>query len=712
MRRSILGILVALLLANSALFGCSAQNTSGSQTTSESSLEKTQQSDNASSATTARTGAKWIDSGLYGTFKDAGDIRLEDDFVAYVNRDWAKTAQIPDGETVTSSRVELQRDNDQKKISLLSGEGKDDAELTSMQNLYRVLGDWDARNARGYDDLKPHLDDIAGIKSIDDLNRYFSDPQRNLLGNPMISTTIHQSQLDSSINVMDLSPTQPGDPSTYFEKSENGEEGVQLHADRQMTEYMLTRAGYSQSEAKGIFDKYIDFEQRFAPATIEFMKQRMTEDTKTLVNEYSGDELDSLFKNIPIRSIYEGLGYDMSGKVQITVPDALELYDELYTDANVEDIKACVLVRTIQNFTDYLDRETYEKKAEFYEPVTGTNSVPANDQYALSTAYDMIPGMIDKLFVEYCFNPKVKDQITDITRMMLDAYREMLNGEEWLSGETRAAAIEKLDTMKLHICYPDELPDFSVIKIKSPEEGETVFEAWKTTSDFNRAKNAAKLHLRNDGTQWNDEMHYSSFDAAYTGNENAIYINAGACGGDYYDADWSLEEKLGGVCNIIGHEITHAFDTAGAQYDKDGNLNNWWTDEDYAAFQQRVEKLNAYYSSLVPVPQVSDEPYGEEGALRVNAEAIADLGSMKCQLAIAKKQDSFDYEKYFKHLALIQKSARYEPAEVSYAQTNVHPVECYRFNIPAQNYDEFYQTFGIKEGDGMYLAPEERIAVW
>jgi putative endopeptidase len=413
-----------------------------------------------------------------------------------------------------------------------------------------------------------------------------------------------------------------------------------------------------------------------------------------------------------MRSIYEGLGYDMSGKVQVTVPGALELYDELYIDANVEDIKACVLVSTIKEFTNYLDRETFEKKAEFYAPVTGTDSMPANDQYALSTAYEMIPGMIDKLFVEYCFNPETKGQITDITHMMLDAYREMLNEEDWLSDETRAAAIEKLDTMKLHICYPDELPDFSTIKIKSPEEGETVFEAWKTTSDFNRVKNAVKLHLKNDGTQWNDGLHYSSFDAAYIGTENSININAGACGGDYYDADWCFEEKLGGVCNIIGHEITHAFDTQGATCDKDGNLNNWWTDKDYEAFQKRVDKLNAYYSTLVPVPQVSDEPYGEEGALRVNAEAIADLGSMKCQLAIAKKQESFDYEKYFKHLALIQKSARYEPAEVSYAQTNEHPVECYRFNIPAQNYDEFYQTFGIKEGDGMYLAPEKRITVW
>jgi putative endopeptidase len=163
---------------------------------------------------------------------------------------------------------------------------------------------------------------------------------------------------------------------------------------------------------------------------------------------------------------------------------------------------------------------------------------------------------------------------------------------------------------------------------------------------------------------------------------------------------------------VIGHEITHAFDTKGSQYDKNGNKKNWWTEEDRKSFQERVDKLTAFYSKLVPMPQVSDETYGEAGAMRIKSEAIADLGSLKCLLSIAKKQENFDYDLFFRQLAINQKQARYEPAENAYVATDSHPVEAYRCNIPLQNYDEFLHTYHIEESDGMYLAPEDRIRVW
>ena len=189
-------------------------------------------------------------------------------------------------------------------------------------------------------------------------------------------------------------------------------------------------------------------------------------------------------------------------------------------------------------------------------------------------------------------------------------------------------------------------------------------------------------------------------------------IFAGICGGDYYDESWPMEKKLGGLCMIVGHELTHAFDTTGSDYDKDGAQMNWWTEEDRQAFQVRVDKLLKYYSEIKPMPQVSDATYGEKGAQFIQGEAISDLGSLKCLLSIAKEQENFDYDTFFKQIAIIQKQARYEEAEKVYVDTNNHPIEAYRANIPLQNYDEFLNFYDIKEGDGMYLAPEDRIRVW
>ena len=125
-----------------------------------------------------------------------------------------------------------------------------------------------------------------------------------------------------------------------------------------------------------------------------------------------------------------------------------------------------------------------------------------------------------------------------------------------------------------------------------------------------------------------------------------------------------------------------------------------------------MDKLLAYYSKLVPVPQLTDKAYGEAGARFIQGEAIADLGSLKCLLSIAKQQKDFDYEMFFTQLATVQKAAKTDAAEMQYLRTDNHPVECYRCNIPVQNFDEFLETYGVKEGDGMYLAPEDRIRVW
>ena len=143
----------------------------------------------AESADAARAvGAKWIDSGLYGTFAGMGEIRPQDDFAACVNREWAENAQIPEGEGLTSARTELERANNDLKIQLLTGEKKDDPELTSMQNFFAMLIDWDTRNETGYQELKTYADDIMSISSIGELTAFFSDPERNLYGYPMIDS--------------------------------------------------------------------------------------------------------------------------------------------------------------------------------------------------------------------------------------------------------------------------------------------------------------------------------------------------------------------------------------------------------------------------------------------------------------------------------------------------------------------------------------------
>ena len=166
-------------------------------------------------------------------------------------------------------------------------------------------------------------------------------------------------------------------------------------------------------------------------------------------------------------------------------------------------------------------------------------------------------------------------------------------------------------------------------------------------------------------------------------------------------SDEDLYARLG---HVIGHEISHAFDSTGAQFDKDGNMKQWWSDEDWTAFQERNEKLNAYFNNIHPWE-------GQNFAENKTGEACADMGGMKCMLRLAAKKDGFDYDKFFRSFADLWLSKVTQNVVYIYIN-NEHPMNYLRINCTLQQFDEFLDLYEIKEGDTMYLAPEDRVNIW
>ena len=721
-KRLISSILSLIIVAGTFFTGCGSTGTtnvtSGSANEQQSAMTESDENKESepidtSVETTAaeykpvadRPGAKWIDSGIYGTYEGMGDISLKDDFAAAINRDWAENVKIREGAENVSARTEQIDNINEAKLAVLTGEKKDDQDLTSLQNYYALLTDWDTRNKEGLDPLKPYVEDLMSISSVEEMTKYYSDPGRNLYGTPMVSVSIIPEPLDPFVNMLCIQNVSllSDEPDDY---QEGAPETDGLAIKHKTAEYMLKRLGYSESEANDIFDTAKGFERKFLPGIEAIMADISGDPTSTLTIA----EFEEKYKKLPFADIFRSLGYDVDfkGKIMVGYTKIVDSFDENYSDENIEGIKAWTLVNTLLDFTKYCDFETYEETAK----LNGSKTINDADFYALKVMEDTVPSMVDQMYVNYCFDKSIKPQVEELTDMMVKAYRKMLMEEDWLSDETKAIAIEKLDNIKLHICYPEKVYDVKCDAIGTAAEGETALSAIIKGRRYFRLSEAAPLSWKNDGTYWRYDTYYSTLGAIYMPQDNSMNILAGICGGDYYDESWPLEKKLGGLCMIVGHELTHAFDTTGANYDKDGAQTIWWTDEDGKAFQERVDKLLKYYSELAPMPQVSDAAYGEEGAQLIQGEAISDLGSLKCLLSIAKEQEDFDYDTFFKQIAIIQKQARYEEAEKEYVDTNDHPVEAYRANVPLQNYDDFLNFYDIKEGDGMYLAPEDRITVW
>ena len=233
-----------------------------------------------------------------------------------------------------------------------------------------------------------------------------------------------------------------------------------------------------------------------------------------------------------------------------------------------------------------------------------------------------------------------------------------------------------------------------------------LFDAVKALKKYNIQKYFYdRLNQKVDHDLWIQDV--VVVNAYYQPSENSINIIAGIIGGDFYSPEMSYEEKLGGIGMVIGHEVSHAFDTNGAQFGKTGNVESWWTDEDKANFKARAERLIKYVSTF----KVDDTGENYNGSL-VQTETIADMAGVKAMLGIAEGRENFDYDKFFRQYAKTWKMIQTQEMSDLRVKTDVHALPYIRVNAIVQQYREFYSTYGVNAGDKMYLAPEDRVAVW
>ena len=283
-------------------------------------------------------------------------------------------------------------------------------------------------------------------------------------------------------------------------------------------------------------------------------------------------------------------------------------------------------------------------------------------------------------------------------------YEEMLRAEDWLSDATIEKAIRKLETMGRKAIYPDTLPDFSDLEFASAAEGGTLLEAIDTILAYNRAEDIEMIGKPADPDEWGASTRVSN--AYYNILDNELEILSGMAMG-HFGTDAPYAQVLGALGNVIGHEISHAFDPNGALFDETGALNDWWTEEDYAVFGRRTQKLIDYYDQIIPW----------EGAQAVDGdtikgEAIADMAGMKAALMLASEIEGFDYDLFFRSYAKSWADI-YPFDRVEYLlAVDSHPLEYLRINTVVSQFQEFYDTYGVQPGDGMYLAPADRVSVW
>ncbi len=352
-----------------------------------------------------------------------------------------------------------------------------------------------------------------------------------------------------------------------------------------------------------------------------------------------------------------------------------------------------------------IDEASYRELQKFSNERLGiTNNRPDNE-IATDFVHNRLGVSVSKLYIAKHVSSETKSEIENLIRETIAFYETMLRDEDWLSAETREKAIEKLENLTPRAAYPDKWDDYSGLEIKSKSDGETLLTALEKLRKYSLKINYYdRLNTKIDREKWIGDV--AVVNSYYSPSHNEIKIIAGILSGDFYRPDMSYEEKLGGIGTVIGHEISHAFDTNGAQFDKNGNIANWWTEQDYKIFKDRADKLIKYLSSI----KLNDGS-NYNGSL-VQTETIADMAGVKAMLGLAKKHENFDYDKFFRSYAKLWKEILTPERHDMLLKIDVHAMPYIRVNTIIQQYDEFQNCYGLTSGDKMYLEQNQRVAVW
>lgn len=635
------------------------------------------------------------------------NVRLQDDFYDVVNKGWLNTAKIEDGKVSNSAFDEAEKALDEQKkaiiTELLANEKNYAANSDEKKiiNLYKNYLNMEARNKQGIEPIKKIIKSVNEVKTIDDIIELNDDD----IDNPLISVSCDVDLKDATrhaayINTSSLSL---GDSDEYTKPTEYSKKVKGLVNDYYIK--ILKLSGYSEADAKIKVDNLFKLENMIAQHITG--QEEASKDSDIIEKEYNVyklDKLDKLAPKVKIKEIMKESKLDNANTIILSDPEWLKALNNIYNEENLQLIKDYIEIRNIAGIAGCLGEDFQKAQEEFSKQYLGTNGDIPKEEKAIDVVNSLLAEPFGKIYVEKYFSDKTKENVEEITKEIIKTYEKRIDNLDWMSNETKEKAKEKLDKLGVQIGYPEKWEDYSEVEIRSFEEGGSLLENASNIVEFEEEKQAEKINKTVDKNEFLCAP--QTVNAYYNATTNTITVPAGILQKPFYDESGKKEKILGGIGTIIGHEISHAFDNTGAQFDGDGNFNNWWTDEDYKKFAEKTNKVREFYSNLK-----LDNGESVNGTITLG-ENIADIGGMACVLDILKDTPNADYKSFFETNSSMWREICTKEYEELRLQSDVHSPNKVRVNAVLPQFDEFYKTYVVKEGDQMYVKPEDRLKVW
>ncbi len=641
-------------------------------------------------------------------------VSPKDDFYNYVNGNWMKTTEIPDDRTSWGGFTVLRKSTDNDVLQILDKAKKSntygpETDQAKALAIFDTKLDTVARDAAGLAPLQPALDAIAGIRNLTDLQTVLAT--NPAVSSPFISIGAGADLNNSSINAVYLGANGLGLPDRdyYLDQDDKSKETRAKY--KEHIARMLQKLGDTEATAMAEADKILELETQLAEPRLTKVERR---DARNYNNPRSVAEIDAMLSGIDVPKMISDLGitkkFDTLLVTQLRYTEAL---DGFLKNTPIEDIKTLVRWDTFNSAAGRLTTEVETANWEFYSKyLRGAKKQRPADERALATVNGTVGEALGQLYVDAKFPPEAKAKAEQMIANVIEAYKARIQKLDWMGEETKAKAIEKLDKFTVKIAYPDDWEDYSNMEVAADK---SYFDNMIAVNKWGQEKNFSEIGEPVDKTEWG--MSPQTVNAYFNPLNNEIVFPAAILQPPFYNYTADEAVNYGGIGAVIGHEISHAFDDSGARFDSDGNLKNWWTDEDLAAFTERGDALAAQYSKL----EVLDSVY-VDGKFTLG-ENIGDLGGVLGAYDGLQKFfkengrpddiDGFTAEqRFFMSWATVWRTKSRDEALRTQVKTDPHSPGMIRASQPLLNVDAFYTAFDIKEGDPMYLAPEERVKIW
>ena len=638
-------------------------------------------------------------------------VRPQDDFYNYVNGTWAKTAKIPADKPTWGSFHILREKTDENCLLILDNLLKENfaqgTEGQKIKDLYESFIDWKKRDAEGLKPIEGLLTKIDNIKTLADLQKYLEEvtPEGE---NPICAWGVYADMKDSNMNTVYLGNFSIGMGRDYYQKdNKENTEALQKYQDYVMAIFKVLKDDKAAEKAK----QMVDFERSVAKLMLTNEEDR---NPNLSYNPQTMAELSKLVKNINLPQLLKNVGVN-TDKVVVSEIRLYKQYDKFINEKNLPLIKDYLKYQLVADNASNLTKELDELSFNFYsKELQGQQEQRPMNKRALSVINGILGEAFGKLYVEKYFPPKAKEEMVTLVDYLKKSFAQHIKDVTWMSDVTKEKALAKLNKFTVKVGYPDKWEDYSKLTIE-PAAKTVYYTNLQRVNEWAYQKSLEKVGKPVDKTKWG--MSPQTVNAYYNPLYNEIVFPAAILQPPFFNFEADPAVNFGGIGAVIGHEMTHGFDDSGAEFDGDGNLQNWWTAEDKKNFENATQALAKQYDQYEPVKGVfvngtftSGENIADLGGVNIAFDALQMY--LKDKGNVDKISNFTQDQRFFISWGTVWRTLSTDKYLTNQVKTDPHSTGYFRSFGPLVNVDAWYKAFDVKEGDKLYKKPEDRIKIW